>query len=399
MPPTHAITLSVIIPALNEERGIGAVLQRLQATARDIPQQFPFVSSVEILVVDDGSTDRTAEVASGVPGVHVLRLERNRGYGGALKAGFSQAQGEWLAFLDADGTYPPEFLPHLVRLMSEENADIVLGSRMAGERSGMPLVRKVGNSFFAALLSWITGQRVTDTASGMRLFRRDVLHVLDPLPDGLNLTPAMTASAMHRQLAIREIPMPYDERVGGSKLRVIQDGLRFLWTILRSMHRYNPMRVFGLLGALLMLVALIYSGELVRQHVMLGQLEDWAIYRLMAVNVALVSGFNLVFFGAVANVVLAATHRIPLFRNGLLAWLLLRPRLLQNSWWFGLLAMGGAAWLTREGLYTYLTMGKVFIHWSYLLVGALLFELGLSMALWGSLVHAVKQLDTTGRRT
>jgi glycosyltransferase involved in cell wall biosynthesis len=387
-----------VIPALNEEQAIGEVLKRLGGTVDGIAERFPIVARVEILVVDDGSTDRTAEVAGAVQGVRVLRLGKNRGYGGALKAGFAAAAGDWLAFLDADATYPPEFLVRLVESMLQTNADIILGSRMTGAESRMPAVRHAGNLFFARLLSWITGRAITDTASGMRIFKRDVLERLGNLPDGLDFTPAMSTSALHERLDIREIPMPYNERGGASKLNPVTDGLRFLWTILRTAHRYNPLKVFGLIGLVLVAVGIGYGIGPLAYYLQVQRIEDWAIYRLVTVIVLVISGINLLFFGVVANVVLAAAHRMPPFRNSLLARVLLRPFVIRHLWILGVILMLSAVVLNHEGLYTYITIGKVFIHWSYVLTGCMLFLLGLSLLLWGSLVRSVEAVARRHRR-
>ncbi|MBN2357820.1 MAG: glycosyltransferase family 2 protein [Deltaproteobacteria bacterium] len=393
------IAVTVVIPAYNEERAIGPVLERLRQAAQTVVARHAEVAEVEIIVVDDASRDRTAEVAAAVAGVKVVRLPANRGYGGALLAGFAAARGEWLAFLDADGTYPPEFIADLVAAMLDTDADIVLGSRFAGAASQMPLVRRVGNVFFARLLSWLTGRSITDTASGMRIFKRSVLEQLRPLPAGLHFTPAMSTAALHQRLDIREIPMPYDQRVGASKLNPVVDGLRFLAIILGTAHRYNPLKIFGALGALLLAVGIGFGVGPVAYYLSVQRVEDWAIYRLLAVLVAVVSGINLIFFGAVANVVLAATHRLPPFRNSVLGRLLLRPALLRQCWLLGVLLMLAALALDWSGIYSYLTTGLVFSHWSYVVTGALLFLLGLSFALWGSLVRTVLEVvDRAARR-
>ncbi len=388
----ETLILSVVIPALNEEQAIRPVLERLHETAEKLVRQFPSVAEVEVLVVDDGSTDRTAEIAASVEGVRVLRQVMNGGYGHALKAGFAEARGQWLAFLDADGTYSPEFLVDLVREMDTTRADIILGSRMAGAQSDMPLVRRTGNLLFARLLSWITGRKITDTASGMRIFQRGVLDRLDSLPDGLDFTPAMSTSALHRMIDIREIPMPYDVRVGGSKLNPVTDGLRFLWTIMCTTHRYNPLKIFGLLGIFLIALSIALGIGPLAYYVQVQRIEDWAIYRLVTVIVLAVSGVNIIFFGAVSNIVMAAIFRMPPFRNSLLGRILLRPFVIRHLWILGLLLMIAAAALNHEGLYTFLTTGEVYIHWSYTLTGSLLFLLGLSLILWGTLVRVLEQV-------
>ncbi|MGZ9236068.1 MAG: glycosyltransferase family 2 protein, partial [Anaerolineales bacterium] len=186
--------LSIVIPAYNEENGIKEIATRVLAiepALREIGME-----GLELLVVDDGSKDRTAEVASSIPGVHLIRHPRNKGYGAALKTGFSKATGGLIAFLDADGTYPPEYFPKLC-CAAMNGADLVIGSRMAGEASQMPLTRRVGNFFFATLLSLLGRQKVTDSASGMRVFKREILERIYPLPDGLNLTPVMSTRALH----------------------------------------------------------------------------------------------------------------------------------------------------------------------------------------------------------
>src|SRR5512139_629423 len=174
--------LSVVIPAYNEENGIAEIATRVLAVAPALKKVG--VNRLELLVVDDGSRDRTAEVAAGIKGVTLIRHPKNKGYGAALKTGFGKASGELIGFLDADGTYPPEYFPQLCQ-SALAGCDLVIGSRMAGEDSKMPLTRRVGNLFFANLLTILSHQQVTDSASGMRVFKREALECMYPLPDGL----------------------------------------------------------------------------------------------------------------------------------------------------------------------------------------------------------------------
>src|SRR5712692_3965393 len=196
--------LSIVIPAYNEEAGIAEIARRVLTIKNALLQVG--IEQLELLVVDDGSRDNTAQRADEVEGVRLIRHPKNLGYGAALKTGFCQARGELIGFLDADGTYPPEHFPQLC-MLALTGTDLVIGSRMAGATSQMPRTRRLGHWFFAGLLSLVSRQAVSDSASGMRVFRRDLLSRMYPLPDGLNLTPVMSTRALHEGLSVAEVPI------------------------------------------------------------------------------------------------------------------------------------------------------------------------------------------------
>ncbi|MDW8226530.1 MAG: glycosyltransferase family 2 protein, partial [Anaerolineales bacterium] len=175
--PQHK--LSVIIPAYNEEDGIAEIVERVLAIEPELKKVG--VDALELIVVDDGSKDRTADIVRGYSAVRLIQHQVNRNYGGALKTGFRHATGDLLAFLDADSTYPPEYFPQMCKVVLD-GADMCVGSRMAGEKNDSPKIRQIGNFLFAQLVSLISNTRVTDVASGQRVFRRDVLPLLYPLP-------------------------------------------------------------------------------------------------------------------------------------------------------------------------------------------------------------------------
>ncbi len=237
--------LTVVIPALNEEKAIGPIIERSLAARKTIVRGSP-VDDVEIIVVSDGSTDRTAEIAAGFGEVRVIVFDKNRGYGAAIKKGFEVGSGDLVGFLDADGTCDPNFFAALCTALVEEDAAVALGSRM-GPTSRMPPIRRFGNRVYALILSLLSNRVVTDTASGMRVIRRDALNQLYPLPDGLHFTPAMSARVlMDDRLSIVERAMPYEERIGESKLHVIRDGLRFLRTIFEMTLMWQPAKLFSM---------------------------------------------------------------------------------------------------------------------------------------------------------
>ena len=156
--------LSVIIPALNEEKAIGNIIERC-LSAKEILVKDQVVKDLEVIVVSDGSTDRTVEIAKTYP-VKTHVFVENQGYGAAIKKGWEIANGDLLAFIDADGTCDPLFFRELVNAIKRDKLDIALGSRM-GPDSKMPKIRRVGNLFFTNLLKALSRKELTDSASGM----------------------------------------------------------------------------------------------------------------------------------------------------------------------------------------------------------------------------------------
>lgn len=328
-------TLSVVIPALNEEDGIADIIERVLAVKQ--PLADAGVGELELIIVDDGSQDRTPEIVAGYPEVVLVRHPVNQGYGAAIKTGFRQAKGNLLAFLDADGTYPPESYPNLCRPIVEGRADVVVGSRMTGADSEMPLVRRIGNTIFATLVSVISNRHVTDSASGQRVLRREALAKLYPLPDGLNFTPVMSTRAMYEDLSIVEVPITYSERVGRSKLSVVKDGTRFLNTILMTALTYNPARIFGLvgvslvgLGALSTLWRTLSQSKAKRED---SQLVSWFVGLVLGS-----AGVNIFSIGAVFNYLVSLFHKRPI-RQGAFGKPLLNKPLEKHFGWFGLGSM------------------------------------------------------------
>lgn len=276
--PSRGDKLSIVIPALNEEEAIGPTLARCLAAIPGICQAG--IAEVEILVVNDGSSDRTAEIARSFEAVRVIDLPENLGYGAALAEGFRQATGQWLAFLDADGTCDPCELAALCRAALETGADMVLGSRL-GPNSQMPPVRKLGNRCFALLLGFLCGRPVSDTASGMRVLRRECLQRLGPLPAGLHFTPSMSARALLDGMHVIEVPITYRERIGRSKLRLLADGWRFLRVILADVLCYRPERLFLLGFGLCLATGVLLAAYPVEFYLLHRSVEEWMIYRFM----------------------------------------------------------------------------------------------------------------------
>lgn len=281
MPATHPMKLLIAIPALNEEDSICSIIKRCLEARMHIIRNSE-VSEVEITVISDGSTDRTVELASAfVPEINLIVFAQNRGYGAAIKEAWGQSHADLLAFLDADGTCDPNFFAPLCRALVEKNACVVVGSRMHAA-SKMPLVRRIGNMMFAMLLALFSSTRVRDSATGMRVVRRECLDRLLPLSDGLDFTPAMSARCiLASELPIYEIDMPYAEREGHSKLRVLKDGLRFLAIILKTALLYRPSRILGIAGVFLAAIACALMAGPAIHYVQTRTVAEWMIYRFV----------------------------------------------------------------------------------------------------------------------
>ena len=272
--------LTIVIPAYNEQDAIASTIERCLAARETIVRRSP-VDDVEIIVVSDGSTDRTVEIASGYDQIQLVIFEKNRGYGAAIKRGFSEGTGDLVSFLDADGTCDPNFFVTLCTDLCDQNADVAIGSRL-GPESRMPPIRRLGNRIYAVILSALSNRVVSDTASGMRVIRRDALPKLYPLPDGLHFTPAMSARVlMDDQLKIVEHPMRYEERIGESKLHVLHDGVRFLRTILEMCLMWQPSKLFGGAAALCLMLTLVLALHPIEAWMRGGALAAGLKYRLL----------------------------------------------------------------------------------------------------------------------
>lgn len=381
--------VSLVVPAFNEEDGIGPVVERMLAVRQELQERG---WQLEILVVDDGSRDRTAEVVAGYPEVRLVRHPINRGYGAAIKTGFRHAQGDYLAFIDADGTYPPESLPDLCRAASEQKADLVIGSRMSGAHTQMPLTRRVGNLAYAALLSIIGNTVVRDTTSGMRLLRRSVLAQLYPLSDGLDFTPAMSTRAIHENLKIVEVPIPYAERLGRSKLNVLRDGFRFTNSIVWTALTYNPVRILGLLGigaiGVALLIALVIVARRLSGVTTLGPVGVFGIFTALVLGVSGVSAFSL---GAMFNYLVSLFDKRPV-RRGLFGKPIFDPSLDHHFGWMGLVGIFVGALLGLASFILGMNGWEVTRLWFYLLTSVSFVLIGLQLTISWIVMRILEEL-------
>lgn len=216
-------TTSLIVPAYNEEKALEKVIE----------EALPFID--EIVVVDDGSTDATPDIAHDYaekePRVRVVTHQKNAGKVAALHTGIACATGDIIVFTDADYTYPSRFFPLLVAEV-QAGADLVIGSRFMGEVRDMPVLNYVGNRVFSAIASFIAGTRITDGQSGLRAFRRPRFSDIDVAAKSLEYETKMTVRAAKLGYRVVEIPIEYRPRIGESKLNPFTDGVAMFFSLL-----------------------------------------------------------------------------------------------------------------------------------------------------------------------
>ena len=288
--------ISVVIPCLNEEEAVGKVvdqaLEGIQRSGR----------TGEVVVVDNASTDRSADVAA-EHGAIVVREERP-GYGSAYLAGLAHARGEYIVMGDADETYPlRDLAPFVERLAAGD--DLVMGSRFEGTIHGeaMPwLNRHIGNPILTGLLNLLFGVKISDAHCGMRAVRRDALPVLDLHSTGMEFASEMVFKAFRRKLRVSEIPIDYYPRVGESKLNRFGDA----WRHVKFMLLYSPSWLYFVPGLLLLLLGLVGAIALAAGPVtVLGR--TWQIHTLFACIFAVLLGTQIVQLGVFARA-FAASH-------------------------------------------------------------------------------------------
>jgi glycosyltransferase involved in cell wall biosynthesis len=244
----RASSLSLVIPAYNEERAIASVLEAATAALDDLDLVY------EIIVVDDHSSDGTAAIAESM-GVTVLRNVQNGGYGYSLLRGIRHARHPTIAIVDADGSYPVAQLKGLVEEYRRGFA-MVVGLRQGPNYLGSPRMRLLRGAF-RALAQFIVGRSVPDVNSGMRVFERQaVLPLLPHMSYGFSFTTSITLLFMMRALPVSYVPIDFHKRRGPSKVRYLRDSLRALQILASITARLNPVKLF-LLAAVLNLAGML----------------------------------------------------------------------------------------------------------------------------------------------
>ncbi len=265
---------------------------------------------------------------------------------------------------DADGTYPPEHFPSLC-IAAMDGAELVVGSRMAGEESKMPITRRIGNLFFATLLTLVGRQRVSDSASGMRVFKREILDRIYPLPDGLNLTPVMS----------------------------VRDGSIFLHSIVWTVLTYNPVRILGMIGLGGVGLAGLVGGGLVAARLSgITSLGPWGVAAVFVALVAAVAGISLFSLGTTFNYLVSLFYKRPV-RQGLFGRPIFNPPLDHHFGWMGLVSMFSGVLVALISLALGIRGWEIARLWLYLLGSAMMILVGIQLSIYWVLVRVLAELS------
>ena len=222
--------VSVIIPVFNEEATVGDIITRTKNTLEKMGVKH------EVLVVDDGSDDMSADIALERKAT-VLR-DFHQGKGIALRSGFRHAKGEMVVTVDADGSHKPEEIPLVLRFLIENRADFVVGSRFANSevnKTKIPKINRTGNRLFNNLTGYLTGVKISDSQSGFRAIRTRLIKRMKLRSQGYEVESEMLIKALKMGARVAETPISFDQRtVGNSKLDPLKDGARILYAIITS---------------------------------------------------------------------------------------------------------------------------------------------------------------------
>ena len=276
--------LSIVIPAHNEEKAIGAVLDELIEVLEG--------QKYEIIVVDDGSTDKTPKIVQQKDSIKLIQHHYNKGYGAAIKTGIKNATNEVILIIDGDGSYPVKAIPELLK--EADKYDMVVGAR-TGKEVKIQLYRRPAKWFLSKLANYLAETKIPDLNSGMRIFRRkEVERFLNILPNKFSFTTTLTLAYHTTGLLVKYVPINYYKRAGKSKIRPFKDGFNFIMLIFRTITYFNPLKVFLFVGFAFFLAAVfifLYSA------LFSGRFMD------VTTIVLLVAAIQTIIFGLLADLV------------------------------------------------------------------------------------------------
>ncbi len=277
--------ISVVVPVYNEEESVLETIDRIKKVMNKSSYKY------EIIAVDDGSEDRSGEILEKIKGIIVIHNTHNIGYGASLKKGIKQAKGYWILITDADGSYPIEDIPKLLKYI--DKYDMVVGARI-GKHIKTPVLRKPARWILKKIAELITKAKIPDLNSGLRIFKKEIVEKFwTILPNKFSFTSTITIAFLINDYFIKYIPINYYARKGKSTISPIKDFFGFIILIFRSVMYFEPLKFFFWPGVLIFLLGIIIA---IYQLIVLNNLGDISVF------LALI-GVQICFLGLIADLI------------------------------------------------------------------------------------------------
>ncbi len=243
--------ITVLLPVYNEEQSISSAINEIKEVMSSNNLEY------EIIVINDGSTDSTKGIVEKEGGIILINNAYNLGYGSSLKRGIKASRFPWILMLDADGTYPIQEIPNLIKYRTDY--DMVVGAR-TGKNVYVPFMRKPAKFILTKLAEFLTKKRIPDLNSGMRLFKKDIaLEFFHLFPSGFSFTTTITLACLTNDYTVKFIPIDYLKRKGKSTVHPINDFINFNKIIFKMVLYFEPLKFFLWPGFVLVLAGIFYG--------------------------------------------------------------------------------------------------------------------------------------------
>ncbi len=294
------IKLAITIPAYNEEKCISKVI-------REIPGMMEGIDEIEIIVINDGSSDRTSEAAEEAGANRIINFPTNKGLAIAFKEGLNAAidsGADIIVNIDADGQYNALEIPKLIKPILNGKAEIVLGSRFAGTIEYMVPQKRFGNKLATFVVGLASGRKISDAQTGFRAFSREAALKL-VVHSGYTYTQETIVQATHKRLSIVEVPVEFRKRNGDGKSRLISNVINYaknsVITLIRTYTSYNPLKTFMYLGGGIFLLGILLGSKVVIHFIETGMVSPHLPLALLSSVLAII-GFQIIVIGLIADI-------------------------------------------------------------------------------------------------